>query len=120
MSQESLSVYLQDHLAGAAVAIEILEALRDEHPGEALGQLARALLVEIEENRTTLEALAERVGPGSCVLKETTAWLGAKLARFRLGRALSADLGTLEALETLGLGILGKARSGTPSNRWTR
>jgi hypothetical protein len=107
VSQESLSIYLQDHLAGAAVAVEILEALRDEHSGE-VGDLARALLVEVEEDRATLEALAERAGPGSSVLKETTAWLGAKLARFKLGRAVAADLGTLEALETLALGILGK------------
>lgn len=40
-------------------------------------------------------------GSAAAVEKETTAWLGAKLSRFRLGRELSADLGTLEALEVV-------------------
>jgi hypothetical protein len=106
MSKDSLPIYLRDHLAGAAAAIEILEALRDGHAGEPLGRFAEGLLMDIDLDRKTLETLAERVGAGSSVLKETTAWLGAKLARFKLGP--SEDLGTLEALETVGLGILGK------------
>ena len=108
MSKDSLPIYLRDHLAGAAAAIEILDALRDGHAGEPLGRFAEGLSIDIDLDRRTLEALAERVGSGSSVLKETTAWLGAKLARFKLGPSSSADLGTLEALETVALGILGK------------
>ncbi len=108
MSKDALPTYLRDHLAGAAAAIEILEALRDGHAAEPLGRFAEGLLVDIDVDRKTLEALAERMGSGSSVLKETTAWLGAKLARFKLGPGSSDGLGTLESLETLALGILGK------------
>jgi hypothetical protein len=48
MSKESLAIYLRDHLAGAAAAIAILEALRDERAGEALGQFAEGLLTVSE------------------------------------------------------------------------
>jgi hypothetical protein len=41
-------------------------------------------------------------------LKEATAWVGEKVSRFKLRHARSGEVGTLEALETLALGILGK------------
>ena len=81
--------------------------MRDEHTGEALGQFAADILMEIEADRTQLDSIVERVGGGS-VLKETTGWLGAKLARFKVGRDVAGDLGTLEALEAVALGIQGK------------
>jgi hypothetical protein len=79
VSKESLAIYLQDHWAGAAAAVEILEALRDEHTSEALGQFAADLLMEIEADRAQLGSIVERLGGGS-VLKETIGWLGARLA----------------------------------------
>ena len=120
MSKDSLPIYLRDHLAGAAAAIEILDALRDGHAGEPLGRFAEGLSIDIDLDRRTLEALAERVGSGSSVLKETTAWLGAKLARFKLGPSSSADLGTLEALETWRSESLASRPSGRLSRRWPR
>jgi hypothetical protein len=108
MTNTPLAVYLQDHLAGSAAAVEILGSLRDEHEGDPLGLLASHILVEVERDRATLETLIQRVGGGSSILKDTTAWLGAKLGRFKLGGALSEHLGVLEALEIVALGILGK------------
>jgi hypothetical protein len=108
MPNTSLVVYLQDHLAGSAAAVEILRGLGDEHEGQPLGRFASDLLIEVERDRAILETLIERVGGGTSPLKETTAWLGAKLSRFKLGRELSDDLGVLEALEVVALGIQGK------------
>jgi hypothetical protein len=108
MASESLTTYLQDHLAGSAAAVEMLETLRDKHAGAPLGEFAADILTEVRQDQATLEDLIEQVGGGSSALKETTAWLGAKLARFRTGVGPSADLGTLEALELVALGILGK------------
>jgi hypothetical protein len=66
------------------------------------------LLVEVEADRVVLQGLAERVGAGPSALKEATAWLGEKVARWKLWRRAAGGLGTFEALEALALGILGK------------
>jgi hypothetical protein len=106
MSDQSLGVYLRDHLAGAAAAVEILALLREQHAGEPLGEFAATLRGEIEADRAILVDLAEHAVGGSSVVKEATAWLSAKVGRIKLGR--DGPLGTLEALETVALGVLGK------------
>jgi hypothetical protein len=106
MSDDPLGTYLQDHLAGAAAALELVDGLRAEHSDDPLGALAAKLLADIGSDRDVLDALAQRVD-GSSLLKDATGWLGTKLGRFKLGRAAGA-LGTFQALETLALGILGK------------
>lgn len=103
-----LSTYLHDHLAGATFAVEILEALRDQHSGEALGELAQSLLVEIEADRTVLKNLADQVAGGSNSLKEAVSWIAEKASRLKLRRETHSSLGTFESVETLALGILGK------------
>jgi hypothetical protein len=108
MTNTLLTTYLQDHLAGSAAAVEILEGLRDAHGDEPLSRFASGILVEVERDRSTLETLIARLGGGSSTLKETAAWLGAKLSRYKLGHELSEPLGALEALEVVALGILGK------------
>ena len=45
---EPLAAYMQDHLAGASFAIDLLESLRDQHSADALGEFAAELLPEIE------------------------------------------------------------------------
>ena len=105
---DPLATYLHDHLAGAVVAINLLEALRDQHAGEPLGQFAVGLLVEVEADRAVLQGVAERVGAGPSGLKEATAWLGEKVSRWKLRRRAAGGLGTFEMLEALALGILGK------------
>jgi hypothetical protein len=103
-----LAAYLHDHLAGAVHAIDLLEAIRDQYPGERLGQFAVRLLVDIEADRKVLQGLAERIGVGSSGIKEMTAWVGEKVSRLKLRRGASSGLGTFEALEFLELGIHGK------------
>jgi hypothetical protein len=72
--RDPLATYVHDHLAGAVLAINLLEALRDQHSAESLGQFAAGLLVEVEADRAVLQGLAERVGSGSSRLKEAAAW----------------------------------------------
>lgn len=43
---DSLATYLQDHLAGAAYAIDVVEFMRDKHKDQEMGQFASTLLVE--------------------------------------------------------------------------
>jgi hypothetical protein len=105
---DPLATYLHDHLAGSNFAIELLKNLRDQHAGEPLGQFAAVLRIEIEEERKVLQRIIEQVGTEPPALKEATAWVLEKLSRFKLRHTGSEELGTFEALEILGLGILGR------------
>lgn len=105
---EPLGIYLHDHLAGSAFAIDLLASLRDHHKEDDLGELASGLLIEVKLDREVLQSLAERVGKGSPDLKEATAWMAEKVSRFKLSHDDSTGLGTFQALESLALGILGK------------
>jgi hypothetical protein len=58
---DPLSTYLEDHLAGAAYAIDLLGAIRDQHAGEPMGQFAAGMLVEVEADNGVLQELAERI-----------------------------------------------------------
>lgn len=106
--KDPLAAYLHDHLAGATFAVELLEALRDQHLGEPLGSFAAELLREIEDDRTALQNLAHEVEPSSNLIKETVTWLAEKASRLKLRRNSQGTLGTFESLEALSLGILGK------------
>jgi hypothetical protein len=103
-----LGTYINDHLAGSAYAIDLVEFLRDAYEGQELGQFAAWLLVEIKADREVLEGLRERAGGGSSAVKELTAWLGQKVSRLKLGHTANDGLGLFEALEFLEIGIHGK------------
>jgi hypothetical protein len=105
---DSLSTYLEDHLAGASAAIDLLQSLQDQLEKEPLGTMAAGWLEEITNDRKTLLGLIERVEHGPHAGKEAAAWLAEKVSRMKLGRVAKGDLGTFQALETLSLGILGK------------
>ena len=106
--KDPLQTYLHDHLAGATFAIEMLEALRDLHPAEPVGELAADILVEVEEDRTILQALATHVGDSGSVVKEVASWIAEKASRLKLRRQAEGALGTFETVEALALGIRGK------------
>jgi hypothetical protein len=105
---ESLLTYLQDHLAGAQHAIELLKAMHDHHSKEPIGEFARKLLVEIEADRKELVAIIELSGATPGGLKEWGAWLAEKVSRLKLKHGSGDSLGTFEALEFLVVGIHGK------------
>jgi hypothetical protein len=45
---DPLATYLHDHLAGAALAIDLLKSMQRNNTGEPLGQFAKSLLADIE------------------------------------------------------------------------
>jgi hypothetical protein len=108
MKDDALHTYLEDHLAGAASAIEVIEMLRDQHAGHSLGDFAGRLLADVESDREVLDGLVRTVGGGASLLKNATGWLGAKLSHLKLGHSTAGPLGTMQAVETLALGVLGK------------
>jgi hypothetical protein len=105
---DSLSTYLNDHLAGSAHAIDLVKTMRDDYAGKPLGDFAASLLVDIEADRDVLQNLANRIGAGASGFKEFAGWLSEKASRVKLGHDGKLGLGTFEALEFLVLGIHGK------------
>jgi hypothetical protein len=103
-----LATYLNDHLAGAQFAIRLLEHLRESNAGEPIGNFAAKLLVDIEDDRTVLQGIAQRFGGQPNPLKEAAAWLAEKASRLKLRLGSDAEIGRFEALEALSLGVLGK------------
>lgn len=108
MSSEALTTYLQDHLAGALHAIELLKAIRDHFAGEPLGIFASQILAEVEADRDILARLTEGTGGSAGGVKEWGAWLAEKASRLKLKHGSADGLGTFEALEFLVIGIHGK------------
>ncbi len=108
MTERLLGKYLEDHLAGATGALQILDHLVDRHRNERLAAVLEPIRSEIAADRETLERLAAKVEAGPSPLKETTARLGEKLSRLKLDASVAGPLACVEALESLTMGILGK------------
>jgi hypothetical protein len=107
--KQPIAIYLHDHLAGAAYALDLVGSMRDNFRGQELGEFAAMLFAEIAADKEVLHSLASRLGPSSDVLKDTVAWLTEKVSRFKLAHDDPTGLGLFEALEFLTLGIHGKA-----------
>ncbi len=108
MKNDALTTYIQDHLAGALHAIELLKAMRDHFAEEPLGTFAGEVLAEVEADREVLARLTERAGGTTGGMKEWRAWLSEKVSRLKLKHGAADGLGTFEALEFLVIGIHGK------------
>jgi hypothetical protein len=108
-SKQSLAIYLHDHLAGAAYALDLVGSMRDNFRGQELGEFAAMLFAEIAADKEVLHSVASRLGPSSDILKDSVAWLTEKVSRFKIAHNDPAGLGLFELLEFLTLGIHGKA-----------
>jgi len=107
-----LAIYLNDHLAGSTVGVELARRARGGNSGSELGQLLDRLVREIEEDRETLGSVIDAVGARRDRLKQAAAWLGEKAGRLKLNGQLTgySPLSKLIELEGLNLGIEGKSR----------
>jgi hypothetical protein len=110
MPNEHLAIYLQDHLAGAVVAIDLLEHLEKANIGTELGVFFTRLREDILADRAELEAQTGRMGGSTGTVRAAVAWLGEKAARLklRMDDAASGDFRLLESVELVAIGIDGK------------
>src|SRR2546423_1200711 len=104
-----IETYLNDHLAGSTVAIELLEHLESSHDGEWKG-FFRMLRADIDSDRRMLETLMKEMDIDQSKLRRGMAWLGEKFTdlKMRLDDPADGDLRLFESLEALSLGIEGK------------
>ena len=109
-NREALDSYLNDHLAGSAAAVELVERLRANNPGTPLGAHLEGLGREIEADRDTLGDVMERLGVVRSTPKQVVGKVMETLSRLRLNERVTggAAVTRLMELETLSLGIEGK------------
>jgi hypothetical protein len=104
--------YLNDHLAGAAAAIQLAERCRAREPQSELGRVLQALLSEIEEDRAILQRVITTLGGSANPVKRASAVGMERLGSLRMALPVfgpgSGEAARLEELEVLSLGIEGK------------
>lgn len=108
-----LAIYLNDHLAGAALGVELCRRLHASNSGESeLGQPLAELCEEIEADRRTLVRLMEQLGIRRSLVKPAVAWAAEKLGRLKLNGQLTgySPLSRLVEIEALAIGIAGKTQ----------
>ncbi|HKT83630.1 MAG TPA: hypothetical protein VJQ84_07315 [Solirubrobacterales bacterium] len=108
-----LSIYLNDHLAGATLGVELARRLRGSNrDAPEFGPALSEICAEIEADRETLKAIMDRLGVEQSKLKPLAAALGERVGRLKLNGSLRgySPLSRLDELEVLQLGVAGKRR----------
>jgi hypothetical protein len=110
MADDHLAIYLNDHLAGSVVAVELLQHLERTYSGKAVQQFAADLRADIEDDRRELQQFMGRLNVAESRARQATAWLAEKMTmvKLRLDDWAGGDFRLFEALEALSLGIEGK------------
>ncbi len=106
-----LGVYLNDHLAGATAGTDLARRMARSQPDRAGGGDLGRLAAEIAEDRGALLEIMHVLDVPVRQYKVAAGWAGEKLGRLKANRRLvrRSPLSTLLELETLRLGVEGKA-----------
>jgi len=110
MSQENLASYLADHLAGSVAGVDLashlIEAASDPQSRTFLEQLKK----DIEADQKQLEEIMARAEIKQSGFRKAAGWIVEKASwsKLAVAGADEGELGWLEGLEALELGITGK------------
>jgi hypothetical protein len=110
MADEHLAIYLNDHLAGSLVAVELLGHLERAYAGQPVEQFAADLRADIQDDRGELRRLMRALDVAESRARQATAWVAEKMTivKMRLDDRSGGDFRLFELLEALALGIEGK------------
>jgi hypothetical protein len=110
VSIEPLALYVNNHLAGSAAGLTLMDDLASRAEGTPLAPKLRALAAEVSEDQQLLRDTLDRLGVRERRVAQAAAWLGEKVSERRL--ALVAHnhpaLAMMEGLESIALGLQGK------------
>lgn len=110
MSRTHIATYLNDHLAGSVVALELLEYLEKADAASEFQQFFREMRTDITADRRELEGLMQQLNVAVSSMRQAIAWLAEKSTQIKLRLDDPADgsLRFLEAVEGVALGVDGK------------
>lgn len=105
-----LRIYLNDHLAGATLGLELAKRSQKSNKGTPLGDFLAEFVAEASSDKAQLEQLMESVGAGKSIVKSQAAWIAEKVGRLKANGQLTgySDLSRLVELEGLMVGVTGK------------
>jgi hypothetical protein len=108
--RELLAIYLQDHLAGATLGMELARRAASENTATPLGEILETIKHEIEDDRATLNSIMSALEISPDRLKNAAAWTGEKAGRLKLNGHLTSysPLSPVVELEGLITGVTGK------------
>ena len=110
MENNEITTYVNDHLAGAVAALELLDHLIERYSGRPLAQFFLDLRREIKSDQELLRTLLAAAAQKESTFRKMAAWITEKFARekFKIAGEEIGGLGLVQALEMLALGIRGK------------
>ena len=105
-----LDIYLNDHLAGATVGVELSRRAANSNRGTPSGEFLERLHRDIVEDRRTLLAVVRALDADTSPAKPALAWIAEKAGRLKLNGRLRgySPLSRLIELEGLETGVAGK------------
>jgi len=105
-----LSIYLNDHLAGAVVGVELAKRTLRSNRGNDLGAYLEGLVPELVEDRGTLRSVMHQLGARTSRVKPAFGLVAERMGRLKLNGQVSgySPLSRVLELEGLTMGIQGK------------
>lgn len=109
-TNDLLEVYLNDHLAASAAALDLVEKIREHNEGTPLESFLARLGPEVEADKKELERVMALLGVPASSVKQLAGKVVERLSRLRLNDRITGGpaVTRLMELETLSLGIEGK------------
>lgn len=110
LSDDQLTIYLNDHLAGSTFGVELARRCHASNQGNEFAPFLEELVAEIETDRGELEQIIDRLARPRDRIKPAAGWFAEKLGRLKPnGRVLGySPLSRLLELEGLSGGVRGK------------
>jgi hypothetical protein len=110
MANEDLATYLNDHLAGSVVAVELMDNLETAYAETPIANFVNGIRLEVEADQRELQELMSQLEISESRTRQASAWLTEKLTelKLRLDDSAHGNLRLFESLEALSLGIEGK------------
>ena len=110
MANKHLATYLNDHLAGSVIGLELLAHLETAQDGFDLTGFIATLRADFETDRRELEEIMGRLQITKSAPRQVAAWLTEKVTQLKLhlDDPAAGALRLFEALEALVIGIEGK------------
>jgi hypothetical protein len=119
----TVGIYLNDHLAGARAALDLIDDIVEGSTDEELSTFLERLRTEIDQDREQLRRVMDRLDVEEHRAKQVLAGIAESTSRLKLARVgQSESMSMLLELETLSAGIWTKIRlwrslRGTPRLR---